>query len=86
MKIATITHGVTALLGIFSDNKKDSEIIKIAQQTIECDERTLHHKYERSHNEIVFIVKSKYGDLSRYTLNIQDVVLDRVYNPFLFEL
>ena len=86
MKIATITHGVTALLGIFSNNKKDSEIIEIAQQAIERDEHTLHHKYERSRNEIVFIVKNKYGDLSRYTLNIQDVTLNKVYKPFLFEL
>ena len=87
MKIATITYGVTTtLLGIFFDNKKDSEIIENAQQAIECDKHTLHHKYERSRNEIVFIMKNKYGDLSRYTLNIQDVTLDRVYNPFRFQL
>ena len=87
MKIATITyHVTTTLLGIFFDSKKDSEIIEIAQQAIECNKHTLHYKYERSRNEIVIIVKNKYGDLSRYTLHIQDVTLDEVYNPFLFEL
>ena len=86
MKIATITHGVTTLLGIFYDNKKDSEIKEIAQQTIERSGRTLHHEYEYSRDEIIFIMKGKYGDLSRYTLSIQDVALNKVYDLASFEL